>query len=496
MIEPLGGEDPRQVGPYELVRRLGRGGMGEVFLGRSPGGRLVAVKVVAAELAHDADFRRRFALEVAAARKVGGFYTAQVVDADTDAVRPWLVTAYIPGPSLHQVVRDTGPLPHRALRVLGSGLAEGLAAIHAADLVHRDLKPGNVIVADDGPRVIDFGIARALDGGQHTGTVIGTPGFMSPEQARGEPTGPPSDVFALGCVLVFAATGHSPYGQGRPDVILYRTVHEPPDLEGVPDELTEFVRLCLAPEPGGRPLVSDALRHLATSAEDTRWLPGRVAAMIGERRAATLSLRERTTPEPPGAAPHSRPVWRRRRTVPVAAAATLAVGGAAWAVIALQHPFDTGGGTTGSGASATAKAAAWSGDPCDVTNYTLIQDHQLTSVGQAGGFTNGADRVKTCTWKVGAATVDNNSTMTLAYSTAPFHLITDRKTPKPSTNLHLDKLNSATAYANQDEDQCEVDWRPPGGYAAVLESEPGGNASCITGTRFAQDLAPELAGGT
>ncbi|MGW2791124.1 serine/threonine-protein kinase [Streptomyces sp. NPDC001251] len=499
MIQLLDAEDPRQVGPYELVRRLGRGGMGEVFLGRSPGGRLVAVKVVAAELAHDAVFRRRFALEVKAARKVGGFYTAQVVDADTDAVRPWLVTAYIPGPSLHQVIGDSGPLPLRALRVLGSGLAEGLAAIHAADLVHRDLKPGNVIVADDGPRVIDFGIARALDGGQHTGAVIGTPGFMSPEQAQGKPVGPASDVFALGCVLTYAATGHSPYGQGRSDVVLYRTVHEPPDLEGVPDELTAFLRICLAPEPGGRPLVSDALRHLVTSVDDTQWLPAGVSAMIGERRAATLALHERTVPEPPGAGPHSSaesgPARRRRRAVPVAAS-TLAVGAAAWAAVALLHPFNTGGGSGTSGSSATVKAAAWSGDPCDVTNYRLIQDHQLTSVGQAGGSANGSHRVKTCTWKVGAATVDNNRTMTLAYSTAAFHLIADRKTPKESADVHLDGLTSAAAYANQEEDQCEVDWRTPDGYAAVLESEPGGSASCILGSQFAQDLAPKLAGGT
>ncbi len=174
----------------------------------------------------------------------------------------------------------------------------------------------------------------------------------------------------------------------------------------------------------------------------------------------------------------------------------MAVGSAAWAAVALLRPFDTGGGAGTSGSSVTAKAAAWSGDPCDVTNYTLIQDHQLTSVGQAGGFTNGPNRVKTCTWKVGAATVDNNSTMTLAYSTAPFHLITDRKTPKKSANLHLDGLTSPTTYANQDEDRCEIGWRTPDGYAAVLESEPNGHVDCIIGARFAQDLAPKLAGGT
>ncbi|MEV7547575.1 hypothetical protein AB0O29_34255, partial [Streptomyces sp. NPDC089915] len=221
-------------------------------------------------------------------------------------------------------------------------------------------------------------------------------------------------------------------------------------------------------------------------------------------------------PEPPGTGPGSGPddgqrsrpepgpVWWRRRAG--AAAATLAVGGAAWAAVAFLHPFGTGGGAGGaggtggtgaSGARATAKAAAWSGDPCDVTNYTLIQDHQLTSVGQAGGFTSGSERVKTCTWKVGAATVDNASTLTLAYSTAPFHVITDRKAPKNSAELDLDKLTSAEAYVDQEEDRCEVDWRTPGGYAAVLHFDPSiGGASCLSGARFAQDLAPRLAAGT
>ncbi|KIF03890.1 hypothetical protein PL81_21635, partial [Streptomyces sp. RSD-27] len=172
-------------------------------------------------------------------------------------------------------------------------------------------------------------------------------------------------------------------------------------------------------------------------------------------------------------------------------------GGAAWAAVVLLHPFDTRTGPDTSGSSASAKTAAWSGDPCDVTTYTLIQDHQLTSVGQAGGFTNGSDRVKTCTWKVGAATVDNHRTMTLAYSTAPFHLITDRKTPEKSADLHLDELTSGAAYVNQEEDRCEVDWRTPDGYAAVLESEPGAiGASCLRGAPFAQDLAPRLTEGT
>ncbi|MEU3500996.1 serine/threonine-protein kinase [Streptomyces hundungensis] len=489
MTEPLDGADPRHVGPYELVRRLGRGGMGEVFLGRSPGGRLVAVKVVAAELAHDAEFRRRFALEVSAARKVGGFYTAQVVDADTDAVRPWLVTAYIPGPSLHQVIRDTGRLPERALRVLGSGLAEGLAAIHAADLVHRDLKPGNVIVADDGPRVIDFGIARALDGGQHTGAVIGTPGYMSPEQARGEPTGPASDVFSLGCVLAFAATGHNPYGQGRPDVILYRTVHEAPDLDGVPEELADLVRICLAGEPGRRPLVSEVLRHLATSAEDTQWLPAGVAAMVSERRSETLVLRERTTA---GVRTAPRPV---RRRVLVAAATSLAVGAAAWATLSFQHPSGQGG--AGAAASApTSTAAAWNGDPCDLSTYDFLQRNQLTSVGQHDNFTDGSAAVQTCTWRLGPATTNNKSSMTLAYSRSPFKMISDRKAPQDLSKLDLTALDSGSAYADHWDRQCEVSWHTPGGYAAVVQDEPDHTTDCSGAAALARDLSPRLAGKT
>ncbi|MFG2622601.1 serine/threonine-protein kinase [Streptomyces sp. NPDC048507] len=489
MTEAPDGTDPRHVGPYELVRRLGRGGMGEVFLGRSPGGRLVAVKVVAAGLAHDAEFRRRFALEVSAARKVGGFYTAQVVDADTDAVRPWLVTAYIPGPSLHQAIRDTGPLPERALRVLGSGLAEGLAAIHAAGLVHRDLKPGNVIVADDGPRVIDFGIARALDGGQHTGTVIGTPGYMSPEQARGEPTGPASDVFALGCVLAFAATGHSPYGQGRPDVILYRTVHQAPDLDGVPEELAALVRICLAADPGKRPPVSEVLRHLATSAEDTQWLPAGVAAMISELRGETLVLPERATVR---ARTADRPV--RRRAL-VAAAASLAVGGAVWAALSFPLPF-RGGGAGAVGAGPTSTVAAWSGDPCDLATYEFLQHNHLTSVGQHDDFTDGSAAVQTCTWRLGAATAGNHRSMTLAYSKAPFRMISDRKAPQDMSKIDLTALESGSAYADRYDRQCEVSWRTPDGYAAVVQDSPDGPTDCSGVAALAVYLSPRLAGGT
>src|SRR6516225_12098468 len=187
--------------------------MGQVFLGRSAGGRPIAIKVIRTELATDPDFRARFRGEVAAAQKVSGLFTALVVDADLDAPVPWLATAYVPGPSLTEAVRGHGPLPARSLMALAAGLAEGLNAIHAAGVVHRDLKPSNVLLAEDGPRVIDFGISQAAGpSAAGAGLVIGSPGFMSPEQVLGYDIGTPSDMFSLGAVLTFAATGHGPFG--------------------------------------------------------------------------------------------------------------------------------------------------------------------------------------------------------------------------------------------------------------------------------------------
>ncbi|CAM4239800.1 serine/threonine-protein kinase [Nocardiopsis rhodophaea] len=298
MADPIRDGDPRQVGPYRLHHRLGGGGMGQVFLGRSPGGRTVAVKVVRPELADDAEFRRRFASEVKAAREVPAFYTAPVVDADPDADPPWLATAYIPGPSLHQAVDDHGPLSTVSVAFLGAGLAEGLAAVHASRLVHRDLKPGNVILAVDGPRLIDFGIARAMDTTSFTRsrTVMGTAAFMSPEQASGESVGPPSDVFSLGCVLTFAATGRSPFGQGPVHAVVYRVVHADPDLSGLPDSLVGLVRACLDKEPAARPGLETVLEELTTLAPlppdgghgEGRWWPEELTDVIPLRRTRVL----------------------------------------------------------------------------------------------------------------------------------------------------------------------------------------------------------------
>ncbi|MEU3462786.1 serine/threonine-protein kinase [Streptomyces sp. NPDC006733] len=246
--------DPLMVGPYRIVGRLASGGMGWVYLGRSASGRALAVKVVRPEFASDGDFRLRFAREVEAARAVSGAFTAPVVDADTRGDPPWLATMYVPGPSLAEAVRADGPLPEAAVRLMAAGLIEALQAIHRVGVVHRDLKPANVLLAEDGPRVIDFGISlfgAAANTITQVGTVMGTPPFMSPEQFRGEVAQQASDVFSLGAVLAFAATGIAPFGSGVG--VMYRITHEPPALDGVPQGLRPVLERCLAKRPQDRP---------------------------------------------------------------------------------------------------------------------------------------------------------------------------------------------------------------------------------------------------
>jgi serine/threonine protein kinase len=262
--------DPRQVGAYRVIGRLGGGGMGQVFLGLSPGGRPVAIKVVRPDLTADSEYRHRFAREVDAARRVGGFHTASVVDADPGADPPWMVTAYIAGPSLHAVVAGKGPLTEEATRALGAALAEGLAAIHACGLVHRDLKPANIIMAGDGPRIIDFGIARPAGATALTtpSTLLGTYAFMSPEQFRSEIVTAASDVFSLGCVLTYAATGRVPFEAASVPAIMYRVLETEPDLgEIAPGLLHDALQACLAKEPGHRPSLSDLIARFTGHAE-------------------------------------------------------------------------------------------------------------------------------------------------------------------------------------------------------------------------------------
>jgi hypothetical protein len=270
--------DPRTMGPYVLSRRLGAGGMGEVFLGWSPGGRPVAVKRVYPRFASNTEFRRHFSLEVAAARKVGGFHTAQVVDDDAGADWPWMVTAYVAGPPLNRVLAGCGALPPESVRVLGAGLAEALVAIHSAGIIHADLKPANILLAADGPRVIDFGIARAIDASSMI-TRPGTPGFMAPEVLTKQPFTEACDIFALGVVLAYAGGIH-PFGEGPPQAVDYQVVHEEPDLRGLDPRIRGLAAECLSKNPGDRPTAEQILGRLAVPDPNSDWLPECVHGMI------------------------------------------------------------------------------------------------------------------------------------------------------------------------------------------------------------------------
>ncbi|MBB6418501.1 serine/threonine-protein kinase [Streptomyces sp. AK010] len=319
---PPGVEHGGSIGAYRLLARLGAGGMGQVYLARSERGRMVAVKLVREELAAQEEFRERFRQEVQAARRVGGYWTAPVLDADTEAAVPWVATGYVAGPSLQQVVgHDHGALPERTVRILAAGLAHALKDIHTAGIVHRDLKPSNVLVTIDGPRVIDFGIARALetvtDGGlTRTGALVGSPGFMAPEQVRGDRITPACDVFCLGSVLAYAATGALPFGTANSGVhaLMFRIAQEEPDLEGVPEGIADLVRDCLRKDPAARPSLDRVLAR--TGADDTvadgraldPWLPSALVAQLGRHAVRLLdaedpegagSAEEAGAPEPP-----------------------------------------------------------------------------------------------------------------------------------------------------------------------------------------------------
>ncbi|WP_329343341.1 bifunctional serine/threonine-protein kinase/ABC transporter substrate-binding protein [Streptomyces sp. NBC_00663] len=346
-MEPLRGADPASIAGHRLLRRLGAGGMGVVYLARSPGGSLAAVKVIRAAHSHDAGFRARFRREVETASRVASPWVVPLLDADPDAVSPWLATAFVPGPSLSEAIEECGPLPYGSVRVLGARLAEALEAVHAAGLIHRDVKPGNVLLAVDGPRMIDFGIARAPEDTAltATGMVVGSPGFLSPEQAlgRGREIGPASDVFSLGCLLAYAATGERPFGMGAAAGVLVRTVHDEPELDGVPEQLVPLLRACLAKEPGARPTVTDIRRTLDEGAGDDEgggWLPEPLTALIARRSAAVLALPAVTATEVSGAravdtAPQvgqfGQVASRRRFLVLGSTAGVVAAGGgAAW----------------------------------------------------------------------------------------------------------------------------------------------------------------------
>ncbi|MFD9884797.1 serine/threonine-protein kinase [Streptomyces alboflavus] len=398
-MKALGHGDPARIGAYRLLGLLGEGGMGRVYMGRSEGGRTVALKVVQSEIAQVPDFRRRFAREVDAARRVAGPWTAAVLDADVEAAVPWVATQYIPGPDLQTAVaQDFAPLPERSVRFLANRLALALQAVHGGGLIHRDLKPSNILITVDGPRVIDFGIARALDGLDtmaaesaltRTGLVIGSPGFMSPEQARGRELTPASDVFCLGSVLVYAATGRQPFGAGGNGGVaaqLFSVAEDEPDLSGVPSSLVDLVRDCLAKDPQQRPTPGQIAERTEDGSTEP-WLPGEMLAQLARRTAELLDYDPEpasasaarqdhpatvhtpglpsppfpTMPARPPAAPlPSAAPARHRRTAVVAGAAAVAIAvvGGLVALAPWEGDSSGSGGKAGKGNSAGGTMAA------------------------------------------------------------------------------------------------------------------------------------------
>ena len=358
-MEPLSANDPRMIGEFRLHSRLGAGGMGQVYLGFSPAGRAVAIKVIHSQFAADPEFLRRFSHEVTAARAVGGMYTAPVVDSSVTDSSPWLATAYVPGPSLAAVVGRYGALPESAVWRLAAGLAEALRAVHAAGVIHRDLKPANVLLADDGPHVIDFGISRPFHGTQLTsaGMVIGTPGYMSPEQAKTGPAGPESDIFSLGCVLAYAATGTPPFQADNPASVLYRIVSTEPDLSAIPPRLRQVVEACLKKDPAQRPGPAQVIGMINALGPETQatlgsFWPAEVARVI----AAEQSSQTPAGLTPPG------PVVPASSPGPAGSGATAAAGSGGMSgstglasppaertptALATPTPGQGGGGATG-----------------------------------------------------------------------------------------------------------------------------------------------------
>ncbi|MEV4226675.1 serine/threonine-protein kinase [Streptomyces bobili] len=313
-MQPLGADEPDEVGPYRLLGRLGSGGMGRVYLGRSAGGRTVAVKIVHPHLALDEEFRARFRREVDAARRVGGAWTAPVLDADPTANVPWVATAYAAGPSLAAAVAGGGALPEHTVRVLGAGLAEALATVHGLGLVHRDVKPSNVLLTVDGPLLIDFGIARATDGTASltsTGVSVGSPGYMAPEQILGKGADGAADVFSLGAVLAYAATGEPPFPGDSSAALLYKVVHEQPALGRLDGDLLDLVTACLAKDPAARPTPAEIAHRLAPEGAArmvaSGWLPGRLVEQVGRSAVQLLNL-EATGVGQPVSGPMSGPV--------------------------------------------------------------------------------------------------------------------------------------------------------------------------------------------
>ncbi|MFB7914032.1 serine/threonine-protein kinase [Streptomyces sp. NPDC056061] len=315
-MQPLEAGEPLTIGAYRLLGRLGAGGMGRVYLGRSAGGRTVAVKVVHPHFALDEQFRARFRREVDAARRIGAQWTAPVLDADPDAPIPWVAHGYVAGPPLSAAITEHGPLPEHAVRTLGAGLGEALAAVHGLGLIHRDVKPSNVLLALDGPRLIDFGIAHAIGATASltsTGVSVGSPGYMAPEQIRGVDISGAADVFSLGAVLAYAATGTAPFLGDSSAVLLYKVVHEEPELGELEGDLREVVAGCLEKYPEDRPTPTELARRLAPGGAAelvaAGWLPGPLVREVSREAVALLDLEPQDVPVQSGPVPFSGASW-------------------------------------------------------------------------------------------------------------------------------------------------------------------------------------------
>jgi serine/threonine kinase PknH len=397
-VEPLTSDDPSRVGQYRVHARLGAGGMGAVYLAFTPGGRPIALKVIRPELADNVDFRNRFRQEVEAARRVHGFYTAQVLGADPDASPPWLATAFVPGLNLQEAVSAHGRLPVDTVLVLMAGVAEALQVIHNAGVVHRDLKPSNVVLAPDGPRVIDFGIARAADAGPLTGGIrIGSPQYMAPEQVAEKPVGPAADVFALGSVAAYAALGRPAFGEGGPLPVMYRVLHEPADLTDCPFPLRDIIEHCLAKDPDERPSPAEVISRCRdvtagrTGEIAQPWLPPALAN--GQQTSAAASAHPAASPAA-AAHPTARLKTRRSRRSAWPAALVLGLLAAAAAALTLLADGNSPAARSGAGGATSPPAAAawlagtWTGSASQPTGVVTHWSAQLTFIrsGRVGTF--------------------------------------------------------------------------------------------------------------
>ena len=339
-VQELEGRDPRQIGRYRILARLGVGGMGVVYLAETPGRIRVAIKTVHAHLAADEDFRRRFAREVAATRTVEGLCTARVIDADPDAPMPYLVMEYVDGPALDAEIAHNGPLSDERVFGVAAGLAEALTSIHAAGVSHRDLKPGNVLLAPNGPKVVDFGISAALGASTLTqpGTMLGTPAWLAPEHVNDGHIGYPTDVFSWAGIVVFAATGHPPFGDVSRDVYVARLLHAEPDITGVPLPLQEPVAAAFSKDPDLRPTASELLASLTGTSDlftnETKVMPTAAVASTAPMPAQPAAEERPPTAAAPPLVP---PGAQRSRAPWVIAAAVVAALVAAGLAIALTQ---------------------------------------------------------------------------------------------------------------------------------------------------------------